>query len=100
MRIPRHESNTREAGNGNAVYNDRGGEERDGPSGFPVRAIARQAGATASAIYRHYPSLDALMRALSETVISELCAAAGSHRDWVAGLTGPPEQPMLRGEHP
>ena len=55
--------------------------EKDGPSAISLRAIARQVGVTAPAIYRYYPSLDALMSALSESVISELCAAVESARD-------------------
>ena len=48
--------------------------EKGGPSAISVRAIARHVGVTTPAIYRYYPSLDALMSALSESVISELCA--------------------------
>src|SRR6202035_5439590 len=55
--------------------------EKDGPSAISVRAIARQVGVTAPAIYRYYPSLDALMSALGESVVSELCAAVESARD-------------------
>ena len=54
--------------------------EKDGPNAISVRAIARQLGVTGPAIYRYYPSLDALMSALSESVISELCAAVESAR--------------------
>jgi AcrR family transcriptional regulator len=54
--------------------------EKDGASAISVRAIARQVGVTAPAIYRYYPSLDALMNALRESVISELCAAVESAR--------------------
>jgi AcrR family transcriptional regulator len=60
--------------------------EKDGPSAISVRAIARQVGVTAPAIYRYYPSLDALMSALSESVISELCAAVESARDQPGGM--------------
>jgi AcrR family transcriptional regulator len=55
--------------------------EKDGPNAISVRAIARQVGVTTPAIYRYYPSLDALMSALSESVVSELCAAVESARD-------------------
>jgi AcrR family transcriptional regulator len=60
--------------------------EKDGPSAISVRGIARQVGVTAPAIYRYYPSLDALMNALSESVISELCAAVQSARDQPGGM--------------
>ena len=51
--------------------------EKDGPGAISMRAIARQVGVSAPAIYRYFPSLDALMRALNDSVISELCAAVG-----------------------
>ncbi|MGH3203101.1 MAG: TetR/AcrR family transcriptional regulator [Streptosporangiaceae bacterium] len=60
--------------------------EKDGPSAISVRAIARQVGVTGPAIYRYYPSLNALMSALSESVISELCAAVESARDQSGGM--------------
>jgi AcrR family transcriptional regulator len=60
--------------------------EKDGPSAISVRAIARQVGVTAPAIYRYYPSLDALIGALSDSVISELCAAVESARDQSGGM--------------
>ena len=60
--------------------------EKDGASAISVRAIARQVGVTAPAIYRYYPSLDALMNALRESVISELCAALESARDQSGGM--------------
>jgi AcrR family transcriptional regulator len=60
--------------------------EKDGPGAVSVRAIARQVGVTAPAIYRYYPSLDALMSALSESVTCELCAAVESARDQHGGM--------------
>jgi AcrR family transcriptional regulator len=60
--------------------------EKGGPSAISVRAIARHVGVTTPAIYRYYPSLDALMSALSESVISELCAAVESARDHSGGM--------------
>jgi len=60
--------------------------EKDGPSAISLRAIARQVGVTAPAIYRYYPSLDALMSALSDSVISELCATVESARDQSGGM--------------
>ena len=61
--------------------------EKDGASAISMRAIARQVGVTGPAIYRYYPSLDALMSALSESVINELCAAVESARDQPGGMT-------------
>ena len=55
--------------------------EKDGPGAISVRAIARQVGVSAPAIYRYFPSLDALSSALEESVIGELCAAVDSARD-------------------
>jgi AcrR family transcriptional regulator len=43
-------------------------------------------GVTTPAIYRYYPSLDALLSALSESVISELCAVVESARDPSGGM--------------
>jgi len=60
--------------------------EKGGPSAISVRAIARHVGVTTPAIYRYYPSLDALLSAVSESVISELCAAAQSARDQSGGM--------------
>jgi AcrR family transcriptional regulator len=60
--------------------------EKDGPRAVSLRAIARQVGVTAPAIYRYYPSLDGLMSALSESVIGELCAAVESARDQSGGM--------------
>lgn len=60
--------------------------EKDGPNAISVRAIARQLGVTGPAIYRYYPSLDALMSALSESVISELCTAVESAGDQSGGM--------------
>jgi AcrR family transcriptional regulator len=59
--------------------------EKGGAGAISVRAIARQVGVTAPAIYRYFPSLDALMSALRESVISELCAAVESARDEAGG---------------
>jgi uncharacterized peroxidase-related enzyme len=54
--------------------------DKGGPNAISARAIARQLGVTAPAIYRYFPSLDALMEALNESVVSELCAALESAR--------------------
>src|SRR5579864_3434164 len=55
--------------------------EKDGHGTISVRAIARQVGVSAPAIYRYFPSLDALLSALGESLISELCATVESARD-------------------
>jgi AcrR family transcriptional regulator len=60
--------------------------EKDGACAISVRAIARQVGVTGPAIYRYFPSLDALMSAVRESVISELCAAVESARDQSGGM--------------
>jgi len=60
--------------------------EKDGSRAISVRAIARQVGVTGPAIYRYFPSLDALMSALNESVLSELCAAVESARDQSGGM--------------
>ena len=60
--------------------------EKDGPSAISVRAIARQVGVTAPAIYRYFPSLDALMSALNESVLSELSATVESARYQSGGM--------------
>ena len=41
---------------------------RDGPSGLTMRAVASEAGITATALYRHYPDKDALVQAIVRTV--------------------------------
>jgi len=60
--------------------------EKGGPTAITGRAIARQLGVTAPAIYRYFPNLDALIRALNESVISELCAALDSTRERASGM--------------
>jgi AcrR family transcriptional regulator len=62
--------------------------EKGGAGAISVRAIARQVGITAPGIYRYFPSLDALMSALRESVISELCAAVESARGQSGGMAG------------
>lgn len=52
-----------------------------GPQAISLRAIARDMGMTAPAIYRYFPSLDALVVALAEDLMDELAdvvAAAGA----------------------
>jgi AcrR family transcriptional regulator len=60
--------------------------EKDGASAISVRAIARQVGVTGPAIYRYFPSLDALLSALRESVVSELCAVVESAGDQPGGM--------------
>jgi AcrR family transcriptional regulator len=51
-----------------------------GPQAISLRAIARDMGMTAPAIYRYFPSLDALVVALAEDLMNEVAdtvAAAG-----------------------
>jgi AcrR family transcriptional regulator len=60
--------------------------EKGGAGAISVRAIARQVGITAPGIYRYFPSLDALISALRESLISELCAAVESARDQSDGM--------------
>src|SRR5882672_12208641 len=43
-----------------------------GPHAFSLRAIARDMGMTAPAIYRYFPSLDALVAELAEDLYDEL----------------------------
>ncbi len=48
---------------------------RDGPAGISLRAIARELGLTAPALYRYFPSLDALIGALVADLYDELRGA-------------------------
>jgi AcrR family transcriptional regulator len=60
--------------------------EKDGPGAISVRVIGRQVGVSAPTVYRYFPTLDALMSALDESVTSELCAAVESARDQSGGM--------------
>jgi AcrR family transcriptional regulator len=60
--------------------------EKGGASAISVRAIARQLGVSATAIYRYFPSLDALVLALNESVTGELRAALEEGRDRPGGI--------------
>jgi AcrR family transcriptional regulator len=53
-----------------------------------VRAIALQAGVSSSAIYRYFPSLDALIRALNEFAVSELSATVEYGREQSGSMAG------------
>jgi DNA-binding transcriptional regulator YbjK len=62
-----------------------------GPQGISLRAIARDMGMTAPAIYRYFPSLDALVTALATDLFGELretvvAAQAAAGDDPVAQL--------------
>jgi AcrR family transcriptional regulator len=51
-----------------------------GPPAISLRAIAREMGMTAPAIYRYFPSLDALVAGLTEDLYGELTAAVEAAR--------------------
>lgn len=60
-----------------------------GPSGISLRAIAREMGMTAPALYRYYPSLGALVTAMKRSYKDEMGAALEAARDAVpAGDVG------------
>ncbi len=63
-----------------------------GPPAISLRAIAREMGMTAPAIYRYYPSLDALVRDLVEDLFEELRLAVTAAGD---GIDEPRER-LLR----
>ncbi|HEY6592856.1 MAG TPA: TetR/AcrR family transcriptional regulator [Asanoa sp.] len=52
-----------------------------GPQAISLRAIAREMGMTAPAIYRYFPSLDALVTALAGDLFDELREAVQAARD-------------------
>jgi AcrR family transcriptional regulator len=62
-----------------------------GPPAISLRAIARDMGMTAPAIYRYFPSLDALIAELVEDLFDEL-------REWTEGArdAGPSDDPLTR----
>jgi AcrR family transcriptional regulator len=49
--------------------------ESDGPDGVSIRKVARAVGLTAMAIYRHYPSREAMLARVVDDVFVELAAA-------------------------
>ncbi|MEY9872001.1 AcrR family transcriptional regulator [Streptacidiphilus sp. MAP12-33] len=54
--------------------------EEDGSSGLSLRAVARRAGVSATAPYRHYPDREALLSAVAAEGYRELAAAlAAAH---------------------
>jgi AcrR family transcriptional regulator len=50
----------------------------NGPGGVQLRAVARDVGLTAPALYRYYPGLDELVEALTVDLFGELCDAMES----------------------
>jgi AcrR family transcriptional regulator len=62
-----------------------------GPPAISLRAIARDMGMTAPAIYRYFPSLDALVRDLCEDLFDEL-------REWTEAARDacPSDEPLPR----
>ncbi len=60
-----------------------------GPGAISLRAIARDMGMTAPAIYRYFPSLDALVAELTEDLYDELRESVEAARDKVTGDATP-----------
>jgi AcrR family transcriptional regulator len=56
-----------------------------GPQAISLRAIARDMGMTAGALYRYFPSLDALVLGLAEDLYDELREAIEAARDATDG---------------
>ncbi|MDG4785606.1 TetR/AcrR family transcriptional regulator [Micromonospora sp. WMMD1102] len=61
-----------------------------GPQAISLRAIAREMGMTAPAIYRYFPSLEALILDLASDLLDELCEHLEAARD--AAGTEPVDQ--------
>jgi AcrR family transcriptional regulator len=53
----------------------------DGPSAVSLRAIAREMGMTAPALYRYFPSFDHLVQSLVSDLSTELCSAVEAARE-------------------
>lgn len=62
-----------------------------GPASVSLRAIAREMGMTAPAIYRYFPSLDALVLELTEGLYDELSEVVEAARN-----TAPPDDPIAQ----
>ncbi len=62
-----------------------------GANAISVRAIAREVGVTPAAIYRYFPSLNALICTMQDEILNELCAEIESARDQSAD-----ESPAIR----
>jgi len=65
-----------------------------GPASISLRAIAREMGLTAPAIYRYFPSLDALVQAIVSDLFDELRASVEQVAAEHAG-----EDPLIRVGH-
>jgi AcrR family transcriptional regulator len=66
---------------------------KGGPSGVTLRAIARDMGITAPALYRYYPALDSLVLELCTELYTELRLACETARDRV------PENDLIKRLH-
>jgi AcrR family transcriptional regulator len=68
----------------------------DGPAAISLRAVARDLGLTAAALYRYFPSLDALVEELCADLYLELSDAIVTARD-AAGRADPdtPAAPLV-----
>lgn len=63
--------------------------EREGSAAVSVRKVARAVGLSAMALYRHYPSREALLARVVDDAFAELAAA------WAAPKAGRPRQRLL-----
>lgn len=64
---------------------------KGGPAAVSLRAISREMGMTPSALYRYFPSLDALLAGVRSDLFEELGEATTQARDSV-----PDDDPLLR----
>jgi AcrR family transcriptional regulator len=64
---------------------------QEGPAGISLRAIAREMGMTAPALYRYYPNLEELVGGLCADLYDEASAALEHARD-TCGSTDPAER--------
>ena len=64
-----------------------------GPSGIQLRAVAREVGLTAPALYRYFPSLEDLVEAVTVDLYGELCDVLEEARD--AATTADPFAQIL-----
>lgn len=53
----------------------------DGPGAVSLRAIAREMGMTAPALYRYFPSFDHLVQSMVSDLFDELCSVVADARD-------------------
>lgn len=67
-----------------------------GPQAISLRAIARDMGMTAPAIYRYFPSLDALVVALAEDLMNEVADAVTAASEAAGDHPGPRLAAMAR----